>query len=173
MTVPSINLKMIRLGKTKKIEGKYKYKTTPIIYDEYPFEMVVYGYSKFFSFNQKALSIGLDIDKNNEDFFKSIEEQISDLYGKKLDLIKTKKVLARNGKKLDLIETKRVYAKLDVKNGKVQTPVGRFFDDPKIIKDPFDDVKTPFYARIVMRISRIYEGNCLSLICEANEVIVQ
>ena len=155
MTVSSINLKMIRLGKTKKIEGKYK--TTPIIYDEYPFEMVVYGYSKFFSFNQEALSIGLDIDKNNEDFFKSIEEKISDLYGKKLHLIKTK----------------RVYAKLDVKNGKVQTPVGRFFDDPKIIKDPFDEVNIPYYARIVMRISRIYEGNCLSLICEANEVIVQ
>ena len=157
MTVPSINLKMIRLGKTKKIEGKYKYKTTPIIYDEYPFEMVVYGYSKFFSFNQEALSIGLDIDKNNEDFFKSIEERISDLYGKKLHLIKTK----------------RVYAKLNVKNGKVQTPVGRFFDDTKIIKDPFDEVNIPYYARIVMRISRIYEGNCLSLICEANEVIVQ
>ena len=69
MTVPSINLKMIRLGKTKKIDGKYKYKTTPIIYDEYPFEMVVYGYSKFFAF-PNALSIGLDIDKNNEDFFK-------------------------------------------------------------------------------------------------------
>ena len=155
MAVPSINLKMIRLGKTKKIEGKYKYKTTPIIYDEYPFEMVVYGYSKFFSF-PNALSIGLDIDKNNEDFFQSIEEKISDLYGKKLHLIKTK----------------RVYAKLDVKNGKVQTPVGIFFDDPKII-DPFEMVSIPFYARIVMRISRIYEGNCLSLICEANEVIVQ
>ena len=74
MAVPSINLKMIRLGKTKKIDGKYKYKTTPIIYDEYPFEMVVYGYSKFFSF-PNALSIGLDIDKNNEDFFQSIEEK--------------------------------------------------------------------------------------------------
>ena len=156
MTTPSINLKMIRLGKTKKIDGKYKYKTTPIIYDEYPFEMVVYGYSKFFAF-QNALSIGLDIDKNNEDFFRSIEERISDLYGKKLHLIKTK----------------RVYAKLDVKNGKVQTPVGIFFDDPKIIKDPFDEVNIPYYARIVMRISRIYDGNCLSLICEANEVIVQ
>ena len=155
MKVPSINLKMIRLGKTKKIDGKYKYKTTPIIYDEYPFEMVVYGYAQFFAF-PNALSIGLDIDKNNEDFFKSIEERISDLYGKKLHLIKTK----------------RVYAKLEVKNGKVKTPVGIFFDDPKII-DPFDEVNIPFYARIVMRISRIYDGNCLSLICEANEVIVQ
>ena len=156
MTTPSINLKMIRLGKTKKIDGKYKYKTTPIIYDEYPFEMVVYGYSKFFAF-PNALSIGLDIDKNNEDFFRSIEERISDLYGKKLHLIKTK----------------RVYAKLEVKNGKVKTPVGIFFDDTKIIKDPFDEVNIPYYARIVMRISRIYDGNCLSLICEANEVIVQ
>ena len=155
MTTPSINLNMIRLGKTKKIDGKYKYKTTPIIYDEYPFEMVVYGYSKFFAF-QNVLSIGLDIDKNNEDFFRSIEERISDLYGKKLHLIKTK----------------RVYAKLEVKNGKVKTPVGIFFDDPKII-DPFDEVNIPYYARIVMRISRIYDGNCLSLICEANEVIVQ
>ena len=159
MTVPSINLKMIRLGKTKKLDGKYKYKTTPIIYDEDPFEMVVYGYSKFFSF-PNALSIGLDIDKNNEDFFKSIEEKISDLYGKKLHLIKTAR------------KTKRVYAKLEVKNGKVKTPVGIFFDDPKII-DPFDEVNIPFYARIVMRISRIYDGKYLSLICEANEVIVQ
>ena len=81
MTTPSINLKMIRLGQTNKIEGKYKYKTTPIIYDEYPFEMVVYGYAQFFAF-QNALSIGLDIDKNNEDFFKSIEAKISHLYGK-------------------------------------------------------------------------------------------
>ena len=165
MTTPSINLKMIRLGKTKKIDGKYKYKTTPIIYDEYPFEMVVYGYAQFFAF-PNALSIGLDIDKNNEDFFRSIEERISDLYGKKLHLIKTKRVARKK------FETKRVYAKLEVKNGKVKTPVGIFFDDPKII-DPFDEVNIPFYARIVMRISRIYEGNCLSLICEANEVIVQ
>ena len=166
MTTPSINLKMIRLGQTKKIEGKYKYKTTPIIYDEYPFEMVVYGYAQFFAF-QNALSIGLDIDKNNEDFFKSIEAKISHLYGKKLNLIKTKKVARKK------FETKRVYAKLNVKNGKVQTPVERFFDNTKIIKDPFDEVNIPYYARIVMRISRIYDGNCLSLICEANEVIVQ
>ena len=165
MTTPSINLKMIRLGKTKKKDGKYKYKTTPIIYDEYPFEMVVYGYAQFFAF-QNALSIGLDIDKNNEDFFQSIEDRISNIFGKKLNLIKTKKVARKK------FETKRVYAKLNVKNGKVQTPVGIFFDDPKII-DPFDEVNITFYARIVMRISRIYEGNCVSLICEANEVIVQ
>ena len=155
MTTPSINFKMIRLGQTKKIEGKYKYKTTPIIYNASPFEMVVYGNAKFFSF-PNAFSIGLDIDKNNEDFFRSIEEKISELYGKKINLIKKK----------------RVYAKLEIKNGKVKTPVGIFFDDPKVI-DPLDDVHIPFYARIVMRISRIYDGNCLSLICEANEVIVQ
>ena len=130
MTTPSINLKMIRLGKTKKIDGKYKYKTTPIIYDEYPFEMVmimvmvVYGYAQFFAF-PNALSIGLDIDKNNEDFFKSIEERISDLYGKKLHLIKTKRVARKK------FETKRVYTKLEVKNGKVKTPVGIFLMTPR------------------------------------------
>ena len=152
MTVPSINLKMIRLGKTTN-------KTTPIIYDEYPFAMVVYGYAQFFAF-PNALSIGLDIDKNNEDFFKSIEEKISNIFGKKLKLIKKTKF------------AKRVYAKLEVKNGKVKTPVGIFFDDPKIIDDPFEMVSIPYYARIVMRISRI-NGKYLSLICEANEVIVQ
>ena len=151
MTTPSINLKMIRLGKTTN-------KTTPIIYDEDPFEMVVYGYAQFFAF-PNALSIGLDIDKNNEDFFQSIEEKISNIFGKKLKLIKKTKF------------AKRVYVKLEVKNGKVKTPVGIFFDDPKII-DPFEMVSIPFYARIVMRISRI-NGKYLSLICEANEVIVQ
>ena len=152
MAVPSINLKMIRLGKTKK-------QTTPIIYDEYPFEMVVYGYAQFFAF-PNALSIGLDIDKNNEDFFQSIEEKISSIFGKKLKLIKKTKF------------AKRVYAKPEVQNGKVKTPVGIFFDDPKIIKDPFEMVSIPFYARIVMRISRI-NAKYLSLICEANEIIVQ
>ena len=94
MTTPSINFKMIRLGQTKKIEGKYKYKTTPIIYNASPFEMVVYGNAKFFSF-PNAFSIGLDIDKNNEDFFRSIEEKISELYGKKINLIKKKRVYAK------------------------------------------------------------------------------
>ena len=67
MTTPSINLKMIRLGKTKN-------QTTPIIYDEDPFEIVVYGYAQFFAF-PNALSIGLDIDKNNEDFLKVLRKK--------------------------------------------------------------------------------------------------
>ena len=99
-------------------------------------------------------------------FLKVLRKEFQIFMEKKLHLIKTKRVARKK------FETKRVYAKLDVKNGKVQTPVGIFFDDPKII-DPFDEVNIPFYARIVMRISRIYDGNCLSLICEANEVIVQ
>ena len=48
MAVPSINLKMIRLGKTKKIEGKYKYKTTPIIYDEDPLKWLFMDIQNFF-----------------------------------------------------------------------------------------------------------------------------
>ena len=91
---------------------------------------VVYGYAQFFAF-PNALSIGLDIDKNNEDFFKSIEE-------KNFRASLWKKITDSSKRKETKFETKRVYAKLEVKNGKVKTPVGIFFDDPKII-DPFDD----------------------------------
>ena len=96
MAVPSINLKMIRLGKTKK-------QTTQIIYDEYPFEIVVYGYAQFFAF-PNALSIGLDIDKNNEDFFKSIEEKNFQHLWKKIkahqkDKIRKKSLCQTRGKK--------------------------------------------------------------------------
>ena len=156
MELPIIDLEKISLGKTKK-NNEFNFKTTPIFYDGYPFEMVVYGYAKFFSFNKNHLSIGLEIDEKNRDFFEKIEKSISDLHGKKLHLIKKK----------------RVYAKLFVKNGKVQTPVGIFFDDTKIIENPFDYMNIPYYARIVLRISRIYDGKCLSIICEANEVVVQ
>ena len=95
----SINLNKISLGNPEnKISGKFRYKITPVLYDEKRFEIVVYGKIKFFSFNNKSFSVGLDIDKENEDFFKSIEKKISDLYGKKLRLIKT-------------THRKRVYAK--------------------------------------------------------------
>ena len=100
MAVPSINLKMIRLGKTKKIEGKYKYKTTPIIYDEYPFEMVVYGYSKFFSF-PNALSIGLDIDKNNEDFLKVLRKKFPIFMEKNYISSKRKELMQNSMSKME------------------------------------------------------------------------
>ena len=152
---PIIDLEKISLGTTKKHQ-KFQFKSTPIFYDGYPFEMVIYGYAKFYSFKNQ-LSIGLGLDKEKQDYFEKIEKRISDLYGKNLHLIKKK----------------RVHAKLFVKNEKVKTPVGIFFDDTKIIKNPFDYINIQFYSRIVLKISRIYDGKCLSIICEANEVVVQ
>ena len=151
-------LKKLVLEKQKKHQ-KYHFKSTPIFYDGYPFEMVVYGFAKFYSFKNQ-LSIGLELNTEKRDYFEKIEKRISDLYGKKLHLIKTRGY----GK----YYSARVYAKLSQNKN-----VGIFFDDTKIIKNPFDYVNIPCYARIVMKISRICDGNCLSIICEANEVIVQ
>ena len=152
---PIIDLEKISLGTTKKHQ-KFQFKSTPIFYDGYPFEMVIYGYAKFYSFKNQ-LSIGLELDKEKRDYFEKIEKRISDLYGKKLHLIKTRGY----GKYFSA----RVYAKVK--------KVGIFFDDPKIIENPLDYINIQFYSRIVLKISRIYDGNCLSIICEANEVIVQ
>ena len=68
MELPIIDLEKISLGKTTK-NKEFKFKTTPIFYDSYPFEMVVYGYAKFFSFNKNHLSIGLEIIKEKQDLF--------------------------------------------------------------------------------------------------------
>ena len=103
----------------------------------------------------------MDINQENEDFFKSIEKRISDLYGKKLRLIKTSH---RNS---------RVYAKLFVKDGKVQTPVKILCNGEKKINDPFEYIRMTLSGRIVLKIAKIYLGSCLSLVCEAREVLFQ
>ena len=46
---PIIDLEKISLGTTKKHQ-KFDFKSTPIFYDGYPFEMVIYGDAKFYSF---------------------------------------------------------------------------------------------------------------------------
>ena len=88
MELPIIDLEKISLGKTKK-NIKYHFKSTPIFYDGYPFEMVIDGYGQFYSFKNQ-LSIGLELDKEKRDYFEKIEKRISDLYGKKLHLIETR-----------------------------------------------------------------------------------
>ena len=102
----------------------------------------------------------MDIDKENEDFLKVLRKKISDLYGKKLRLIKT-------------THRKRVYAKLFVKDGQVQTPVKILCNGEKKIYDPFGYIGMTLSGRIVMKIAKIYFGSCLSLVCEAREVLFQ
>ena len=107
ITNENIGLNKISLGKLEnKMSGNFRYEITPVLYEKKPFQITVYGKIKFFSFNNKSFSVGVTIDKENKDFFKSIEKKISDLYGEKLHLIKTS-----HG-------NSRVYAKLFAKDGK-------------------------------------------------------
>ena len=80
-TGKNISLNKISLGNPEnKTSGKFSYEMTPVLYDKKPFEIVECGKMKIFSFNNKSFSIGITIDKENEDYFKSIERRISDLY---------------------------------------------------------------------------------------------
>ena len=94
-------------------------------------------------------------------FFKSIERKISDLYGDKLVLIKSSHGHSK------------VYVKLFVIEGKIQTPIRFLLNGKKKIANPLNFIGVPFFGKIVMRISKIYSGSCLSLICEAKEVLIE
>ena len=162
ITKESINLKKISLGNPEdKISGNFRYEITPVLYEKKPFQITVYGKIKFFTFNNKSFSVGVTIDKENKDFFKSIEKKISDLYGEKLHLIKTS-----HG-------NSRVYAKLFAKDGQIQTPIKILCNGEKKINDPLDYFGILLSGRIVMNIAKIYSGSCLSLACEAREVLFQ
>ena len=157
-TPENINLQKISLGKQEnKTSGKFKYKITPILYEKKPFEIVVYGKFNFFSFNNKSFSVGLTINKFNKDFFKSIEKRISDLYGKKLQLIKSSHGHSK------------IYLKLSSDDGKIQIQL----TNKEINANPHNFLGEAISGRIKMKISRIYNGSCLSLICEAKEVFIK
>ena len=74
-------------------------------------------------------------------------------------------------KNLDLIKSshghEKVYAKFP--KDQSQTPV-KFINEKRKIVDPSKFLKIPLLGKIEMRISRIYNGSCLSLICEVKEV---
>ena len=88
--IAGIDLKKISLGNPEtKNSGKYRHSITPILFEEKPFQIIASGKMKIFSFHNKSFSVGLTIEKENEDYFKSIERTISDLYDDELNLIKT------------------------------------------------------------------------------------
>ena len=43
----------------------------------------------------------------------------------------------------------------------------------KKLVDPKDYIGIPFVGKMVLKISKIYDGNCVSLICEAQEVLIE
>ena len=158
ITGKNIDLKKISLGNPEnKNSGKFRYTITPVLYEEKPFQIVECGKMKIFSFNNKSFSVGLTIDKENEDYFKSIERRISDLYDDELVLIGHSKV----------------YAKLFAIDGQILTTIRILSNGKNKIVNPCKYIGIPFLGKIVMRIAKIYSGSCLSLICEAKEVLIE
>ena len=43
----------------------------------------------------------------------------------------------------------------------------------KKLIDPKDYIGIPFVGKIALKISKIYDGNCVLLICEAQEVLIE
>ena len=145
-----------------KKSGKFSYEITPVLYEEKPFEIVESGKIKIFSFNHKSFSVGLSVDKENEEYFKKIEKRITDLYDDlELNLIKTSH------------DQSKVYAKLYSIDGEIITPIRILSNGKKKIINPRNYIGVPFTGQIVMRIAKIYNGSCLSLICEAKEVLIE
>ena len=43
----------------------------------------------------------------------------------------------------------------------------------KKLIDRKDFIGIPFHGKIVLKIAKIYDGSCVSLICEAKEVLIE
>ena len=124
-TGKNISPNKISLGKPEnKTSGKFSYEITPILYEKKPFEIVESGKMKIFSFNNKSFLIAITIDKENEDYFKSIERRISDLYDDELVLIKKSH------------EHSKVYAKLFTIEGQIITTIRILSNGKKKIVNP-------------------------------------
>ena len=111
-----------------------------------------------------AFSVGLTIDKSNRDYFEKIEKRITKLFDSdELHLIKTTH------------DYSKVYGKLYAINGEIITPIKILSNGKKKKLDkPNSYVGIPFQGQVVLRISKVYEGGtCLSLVCEAKEVLIE
>ena len=148
-------------GMEEKKTGKFNYCMTQVLYDEKPFILLERGKMKIFSF-KKTFSVGLSIDEKNRDYFEKIEKKISNLY----DDLEIKLLKPTN-------DYLKLYAKLFASNGKIYTPFRMVENGKKKLVDPKDYIGIPFVGKIALKISKIYDGNCVSLICEAQEVLIE
>ena len=151
----------IHLGGTEeKHSGRYNYLSTQLLYDNQPFFLKEKGKMKIFSFNKKSFSVGLSIDETNKDYFESIEKKrINELYDN-VEIKLTNDYL-------------KIYLKLFSRNGKIHTPFRILEGNKKRLVEPLDYVGIPFTGQVFFKIARIYDGNCVSLICEAKEILIE
>ena len=163
LTGKDVLIDNISLGGTEqKTSGKFNYCMTQVLYDNEPFVILERGKMKIFSFNKKTFSVGLSIDEKNRDYFEKIEKRISNLY----DDLEIKLIKPTN-------DYLKIYAKLYASNGKIYTPVRLVENGKKKLIDPKDFIGIPFQGKIALKISKIYDGSCVSLICEAKEVLIE
>ena len=163
-TGKNISINNISLSPTEdKKMGKFNYQITPVLYEKKPFEIVESGKLKIFAFMKKTFSVGLTVDEENQEYFQKIEEKITELYDSvELKLIKTTH------------DHSKVYAKLYAVNGKIFTPFRIVSNGKKKLVNPLDYIGIPFQGKVVMKISKVYEGStCVSLVCEAKEVLIE
>ena len=153
----------IHLGGTEeKHSGRYNYLSTQVLYDNKPFLLKEKGKMKIFSFNKKSFSVGLAIDEKNKDYFESIEKKINELY----DSVELKLIKSTN-------DYLKIYLKLFSRNGKIHTPFRILEGNKKRLVEPLDYVGIPFTGQVFFNITRIYDGDCVSLICEAKEILIE
>ena len=153
----------IKLGVTEeKNNGRYNYLSTPIMYSDKPFILKEQGKMKIFYFNKKSFSVGLAIDEKNKDYFEEIEKKITKLY----DSVELKLIKSTN-------DYDKIYLKLFSQNGKIHTPFRMLEGNKKRLVEPLDYVGVPFTGQVFFKISRIYDGSCVSLICEAQEILIE
>ena len=162
LTGKDVKMDKISLGGTEqKTSGKYNYFMTQVLYDEKPFVITETAKMKMFSL-KKTFSNSLDVNKTNRDYFEKIEKRISELY----DDLEIKLLKPTN-------DYLKVYAKLYSSNDKIYTPFRMVENGKKKLVDPKDYIGISFHGKIALKISRIYDGNCVSLICEAQEVLIE
>ena len=163
LTGKDVVIENISLGGTEeKTSGKFNYCMTQVLYDDKPFVIRERGKMKIFSFNKKTFSVGLSIDEKNQDYFEKIEEKISNLY----DDLEIKLIKPTN-------DYLKIYAKLYAANGNIYTPFRIVENGKKKSIDPKDFIGIPFQGQIALKIAKIYDGSCVSLICEAKEVLIE
>ena len=163
LTGKDVLIENIGLGETEeKRSGKFDYLMTQVLYDVKPFVILESGKMKIFSFNKKTFSVGLAVDEENRDYFQKIEKRISNLYDDlEINLIKTTH------------DYSKIYTKLYAVDGKIHTPIRLVENGKKKLIEPKEYIGIPFSGKIVLKISKIYDGSCVSLICEAKEVLIE
>ena len=67
----------------------------------------------------------------------------------------------------------KVYAKLFAIESQILTTIRILSNGKKKIVNPSNYIGIPFLGKIVMRIAKIYSGSCLSLVCEAKEILIE